>query len=143
MDLDYGTQKVYFQSKNLLIPHYRPMYCSSAFLSIRGFNASEGGVSDLRMIKRDDFVHPSSSNPCPPKHEKSTIAWCALNVFKILDIRLYIDFWEKKSHWSYEKKSRWRVNYERQREGYPQSIFSLCLSPIYCTHHLLLLFIFK
>ena len=74
MDLDYRTQNVQSQSKNLLIAHYRPRYYSgyysSAFICFDGFYASEGRGPILRIIILAEFISPFSENLCPSKHKK-------------------------------------------------------------------------
>ena len=77
LDLDYGTQKVHSQSKNLLIPHYRPLYCSITvappFLYSMDFACPRGRGPTCRIISGGDYFRLSSLNPHPAKRGKSTV----------------------------------------------------------------------
>ena len=76
LDLDYGTQKIHSQSKTLLIPHHRPVTVhvtvAPPFFASADSAHPRGGDQILRIITTAEKPNPSSENPRPSKHEKST-----------------------------------------------------------------------
>ena len=75
LDLDYGTQKVHYQRKTLLITHHGPVTVhptvAPPFLASADSAHPRGGDLILRIISKAEKPTPSSENPRMSKHEKS------------------------------------------------------------------------